>query len=317
MILFKILIKNFICLNLTRSSSKLTKTLELVNHKFKKMLMVRFENDNKVSISLKCQLTPTTEREFNLNRNKDEPIRATFSKLYSNYAKQMTNKTKQNKKLKKDETLEQKVENKSNVLLMKQDLITENNDDVPVFLYDLDNKLVPLDTKNEDAWKENFTFKLNEQEFKVLVNLPNVKKLNISKLLIAGMPALVKTEFEPEHLSGTIKSNSKYFWYYSSQKFEEKAEETLNKKKITYSTENIEWNLMNLENNGQNLKSCYLNEDHHNRLIKVVCIPNDSKRDGVAVEQISTTTVLKRIDLDKLPMTERHLETSSYLSSNK
>ena len=131
------------------------------------------------------------------------------------------------------------------------------------------------------------------------------------------MPALVKTEFEPEHLSGTIKSNSKYFWYYSSQKFEEKAEETLNKKKITYSTENIEWNLMNLENNGQNLKSCYLNEDHHNRLIKVVCIPNDSKRDGVAVEQISTTTFLKRIDLDKLPMTERHLETSSYLSSNK
>ena len=70
-------------------------------------------------------------------------------------------------------------------------------------------KTISLDTKNEDAWKENFTFKLHEQEFKVLVNLPNVKKLNISKLLIAGMPALVKTEFEPEHLSETIKSNSK------------------------------------------------------------------------------------------------------------
>lgn len=295
----------------TYQNRSISNNLQLLNTKFKKMIMIRFENDNKVSISVKCQLTPTTEREFNLNRNKDESIGTTFNKLYSNYTKQLSNKTKSNKKLKKDEVIDP-----ANVLAMKQVVITEpTSENLPINLYDLENKLVPLDTKNEDAWKENYIFKINDQEFKVLVNLPCVKKFSISKMLIAGYPCIVKTEFEPENQSHIINEHSKFFWYYSQNKFEEQNAD--NKKKPTFNVETIEWKLMEFENNGQNAKWCQLSDDCHNRLVKVVCIPNDSKRDGVAVEHISSTTVLEKIDVNKLPMTERHRETNFYLDAKK
>lgn len=308
MIFFKLLnnfsksCNNFLIFQTAIKQRHISKHTINLNSKFKKMIMIRFEQE-KVSISLKCQLTPTSEREFNLNRNKDEAIHATFAKLYANYMKQLNNKSK-SKKLKKEQV------NNEEYLL--------NDENVPIYLYDLDNNLVSSDTRNGDAWKENFTFKMNEQEFKVTVDLPFVKKLNLSKLLISGMPATIKSDFEPEYLIDQISVNSKYFWYYSDKIFSDKVEETpASKKKPVFDTENVEWILINFDKNGLNSKYCILTEECRNRLIKVVCIPNDGKRDGIAQEHISTSIVQEAINLEKLPMTERHKETNSYLDSNK
>ena len=91
----------------------------------------------------------------------------------------------------------------------------------------------------------------------------------------------------------------------------------LAKKKTVFDTENVEWILINFDKNGLNSKYCIVTEECRNRLIKVVCIPNDGKRDGIALEHISTSIVQESINLETLPMTERHKETSSYLDSNK
>ncbi len=66
------------------------------------MIRVRLnETEQKVNISLKCLVNADTEREFNLNRSLDEPISATFQKLYSNFIKQVKSKdARSNKKLK-------------------------------------------------------------------------------------------------------------------------------------------------------------------------------------------------------------------------
>ncbi len=297
----------------TRNSSKYSKHIKLLNKNFDKMIMIRFDNDSKVSISVKCQITPDVEREFNLNRNVDEPIKATFEKLYANYSKQITNKSKPNKKLKKDEASDEPAHN-LNIMSMKQVVISED-ENIPVYLYDLENNLVAPETKNIDAWKEDFIFKINQQEFKVVVNLPSVRKLSISKMMIAGMAAIVKTEFEPNCLLDLINKNSKFYWYFSDKVFINQEDESpAPKKKPAFNLDNIEWKPID---NNLNSKTCVLTNECHNRLIKVVCIPNDSKRDGLAVEHISNTTVQESIDLDKLPMTERHKQTHSYLDSSK
>ncbi len=92
---FKISSRTFLSYNIQPS-------IKLLNKKFNKMIRVRLnETEQKVNISLKCLVNADTEREFNLNRSLDEPISATFQKLYSNFIKQVKSKdARSNKKLK-------------------------------------------------------------------------------------------------------------------------------------------------------------------------------------------------------------------------
>ena len=224
------------------------------------MITIYFDknNNNKMRLSFKY-----IEKEFNLNRNNDECIETTFQKLISNYEKKSKNQNK-----------------------------------IQISISDQNNNLISLDTKNEEAWKEENIFKFNNQEFKIKVNLPFVKKIEISKILLVGMSATVQTIFN-SNTAEAIKLNAKYFWYFSSKEEEEKTK----------------WNLINFNNNGTNIsKSCILTEDCLDSFIKVVCIPNDGLRDGLPIEVISLNKVQNLINnLDNLPMTERHLITNSFL----
>ena len=224
-----------------------------------------------INLTLKFQLTDSIEREFNLNRSKDESISKTFQKLESSFTKLLS-------KLKK----------------------LNNTESFSISLVDLNGNLVPNDTKNEDAWKEKYTLKINNQDYKVLVNLPVIKKIELPKVLIAGFPATLQTFIESNSSSELISKNSKYFWY---------SRESLDI--------NANWNLINVESNGSNLKWCLLTADCFDCLIKVICIPSDGERDGLPIECVSATTVKQHIPSDKLPMSERHLQTSSFLESNK
>jgi hypothetical protein len=222
------------------------------------MITIYFDKNksNKMRLSFKY-----IEKEFNLNRNNDECIETTFQKLISNYEKKSKNKNK-----------------------------------IQISIIDQNNNLISLDTKNGEAWKEENIFKFNNKEFKIKVNLPFVKKIEISKILLVGMRATVQTIFD-SNTTEAIKLNSKYFWYFSS-----KEEET-------------KWNLIHFNNNGTNIsKSCILTEDCLDSFIKVMCIPNDGQRDGIPIEVISLNKVQNKINnLDNLPMTERHLITNSFL----
>ncbi len=167
---------------------------------------------------------------------------------------------------------------------------------------------MPLTTLNRDAWKDNQKFKLQEQSFNVAVNLPCVKKMSLSKLMIAEMSGIVKVEFDSEdRFLEKITENSKYMWYYSTEIFEEDA--------INKTTKlNLEWKLME---EGVNLKACKLHECTKGRFIRVVCVPGDGGRDGLAFEVVSKDTVLGKIELNNMPMTIRHELTREYLNSEK
>ncbi len=160
--------------------------------------------------------------------------------------------------------------------------------------------MVPHDTKNENAWIENYTLKFNNQNYKVLVNLPVIKKIELPKLLIAGFSATVQTLNESNSNSEIINKNSKYFWY---------SREATNI--------DAKWNLINVAGNGSNSKWCILTNDCFDCFIKVICFPNDGLRDGLPIECVSANTVKEHIPSDKLPMSERHLHTSSYLEFKK
>ena len=66
------------------------------------MIRIRLnETEKLVNISVTCKITESIEKQFNLNRSLDEPISATFQKLYTNFLKQVNAKdSKSNKKMK-------------------------------------------------------------------------------------------------------------------------------------------------------------------------------------------------------------------------
>ena len=140
----------------------------------------------------------------------------------------------------------------------------------------------------------------------VTINLPEVSKLELSKVLIAGMPAVVKMLIESNDLIEKICVNSKFSWYYSKNVF--KDNET-----IENSLKDIEWGLIT---SGTNIQMYVLSDECENRFIKVQCIPNDGERDGQMVECISKKIVLKKIQLNSLPMTKAHGQTKHKLNSN-
>lgn len=74
----------------------------LINRRLNKMIRIRLnETEKLVNISVTCKITESIEKQFNLNRSLDEPISATFQKLYTNFLKQVNAKdSKSNKKMK-------------------------------------------------------------------------------------------------------------------------------------------------------------------------------------------------------------------------
>ncbi|CAF0767148.1 unnamed protein product [Brachionus calyciflorus] len=262
------------------------------------MIRVRLDDKEKrVSISVKCKINDVLEKELNLNRVYDEALGSTFERLYASFTKHSSGG--KNKKLKKE----------------NGDASPEK-EQVPLFLYDMENKLVPLETKNIDAWKENYIFKIKEQEFKVLVNLPTVKKINMPKILIAGMPAMVKLDFESDESTQQILNKNSLFKWYSSQSVYEPANlielESDKKSKKPISLDGIEWDLID---EGIAKKTIVLDENTENKLIKVECYPKDDVREGIAVEAVTANPVLQKIDKAHMPMTERHKLTQNRLDS--
>lgn len=288
-------------LNLNQHIFKSTFVPILVNKKFDKMIRVRLnEKDKRLAISLKCKINENVEKEINLNRSYDEALASTFERLYSTFSKHCSGG--KNKKLKKE----------------SESTIESVKEEIPVFLFDHDNQSVPVQTKNIDAWKENYAFRIKNQEFKVVLNLPSIKKFNITKILIAGMPALVKCEFEGDSSTHEILEQKSLFkWYISDNVYEpvDLIELESDKKsiKIPINLDTIKWNLIE---EGVSKRIINLEENFENRLIKVECYPNDGTREGIAVETVSTSPVLKKIDKTKLPMTERHMYTQNRLDSN-
>lgn len=230
------------------------------NKRFDTMISVRInEKTEKINLTLKCIITNNNEREFSLNRSLDEELGNTLQRLHSSYLKQLNTAIhKANKKFKT---------NGPNNVTAKFGNQAEAEESLPFKLLDLENKIVPPATKNRDAWKENYTFKFGDQTYNVTVNLPAIKKITLSKTLIAGMSALVKIEVERESNFEELNENSLFSWFASSETFLTSENE---KFKLPHQgeLEKIKWNLLE---EGVNKKSLVLNNDCENRLIKGMC----------------------------------------------
>lgn len=296
-----------------RNKFKSTNTLKIHNKKFDKMIRIKFnQKESRVLISLKCKIDENSEREFNLNRSMDEEIGVTFEKLYSNYLKQVTQKL--NNANKKQKSLATNETTPSSTLDRSLDEpMTPSSDKQPVGLYDFENRMVELARKNKDAWVENFTLRLKDQEFKVCINLPSIQKISLPKLIIAGMPTVVNVEYETE--DGIDLGRSSIFkWYLSDTCFSENDKQTTDKKKPkSFDLFKVHWNLV-----GEDLskRMCVLDRNATGRLVKVECIPNDGKREGVAVEVVSTNPIVEALEIEKMPMFERHKLTQNKLNFN-
>jgi hypothetical protein len=302
---------NLIELSRTLISKKTSSLTCKFNKKFERMIRVRFDHGaNKIAISLKCKVTEESEREFNLNRDLDEPISATFQKLHANFSKQLSiRKQRVAKKMKKacDDASKTVESMQINDLSNKQTFNVEeiNEQDVKFELFDIQNNLVAYETKNRDAWKENYVLKFTNQAFQVCVDLPALKKLTLPKLLIAGLPAVAKIQTETEASYELINKYSHFYWYCSENQIEDI-------EKVKHAE--LEWRLIS---DGVGKKFCIIHEYCENKLIKLVCIPSNGKQKGLAIEAVSGTICMKGLDMSKFPMTFRHKETLKHTDSNQ
>lgn len=320
-------------ISLSNYFKKPTKYVRNLNKDFEKMIRVKYlDKEKKVSLSLKCKITEKSEREFNLNRDLNEPILATFQKLYANYAKQCATKMARSNAAKKLKTDGVGSPPTNEMIAMK---VAMNTDEPPpIKLFDLARNEVPLETLNKDAWQNDYKLTLNDQEFVVAINLPYVKKIMLPKLMFSKMPALIRLEFDndDETTCTLVEKNSTYQWFHSRLDYDalvaehEKANPPKGSSFKTTSTgakknqqppqldaDLIDWVLFD---EGVNKRVCYLTEATDNKLLRVVVIPNDGKRKGFAVEAVSATKVEAKLDLDRYAMTERHAMTKELLKGD-
>lgn len=207
----------------------------------------------------------------------------------------------------------------------------------PIYLYDTENNPVDAVTKNKNAWGENYTFMLNEQTFRVRVNLPSVEKMSLPKLMLTGMPSVVKIECEN---IDEIERNSMFIWYASETSFAaavadevveppaaaaaadviKKSTSTASvvsvvgekKKPKALDLSNVKWQLID---QGKAKRMLILDANLVNRLVRVECVPSDGNREGLAVEAISSNSVRLGPEIDKMPMSTRHALTATRLDS--
>lgn len=244
------------------------------------MFSIRYDYEKKIAeITFSYLLNENKEREFNLNRSFDEPLSRTFEKLTSNLTKQINITQKRRTKRKANE---------------EASTVDDDNDEIKlnIELYNFNDQVIPIDTLNKDAWTDGYKVKLNNRIYSVCVNLPCIKKVNLSKLLLAGFPTIANVDIDEQFIDKTY-----YEWYIS--------ETDKNNNKWTFYSE------------GLNKKMITLNENCANRYLKLKCIPSDGTREGVPVEVISQNLIQTIVSIDSLPMTQRHKLTQEKLSGVK
>jgi hypothetical protein len=273
----------------------------------------------RAAISLKLRIHDQQFKELNFSRSLDEEIATTFQKLYSNYTKHVSaSLQKANKKLKKNDA-------SASPTLQEEPSVEDlslNGDPLPVNIYDLDNNKLPLTTLNSDAWQDDFVFKLRDQIFRVSLNVPTLKSVKLPKLLIAGMPALVKLDLDSPHTAEVIDENSTFTWYCTERTFtpEEieasRAAAVSKKKAVTYSDlwGAVRWWMLE---EGVARKWRVMEPSCTDRFIRVECVPSDGKRTGVAVEGVSAGVCKAPMELESMPMTRGHELTKERLSGDR
>lgn len=289
------------------------------------MLRLKTDDENqRLSISFICNIYNNVDREINLVRPYDETIGKTFKKLADRYVKHLDALMRDKRSsLEKEKFKEKNIQSdeinkaisdltvKLNKLDLKQDVHQE------ISLVDYQSNIIPIETKNIDAWQEGGIFKINDQEFKVCLNLPGLKKIELPKISIAGFPCVVRLEFELSEKNCDLIIEKSYFkWYLSEPLNNSKVQElkkSKNKRTYPKKISEIKWNLID---EGISKRKLDLSDAAANRLIKVECFPRDSQREGFRLETVSDYIVMEKIEIDKMPMTKRHQYTQSYIDSN-
>jgi hypothetical protein len=142
---------------------------------------------------------------------------------------------------------------------------------------------------NADAWKDNFQIKLNDKVYTVCVDLPVIQKITLPKVMIAGMPAVICVDMAIELVPFT-----NFQWY-------------------TKARNEAQWQL---KGEGINKRMLILPNECENKRLRVVGVPSDGKREGLPLEVVSANEIRKSLNIDKLPMTDRHKHTASKLTGN-
>ncbi|CAF0767130.1 unnamed protein product [Brachionus calyciflorus] len=288
------------------------------------MLRVRTDDKNKrLSISFLCTVYKNIQLEINSRRPYDETLEKTFRKIAQRYAKHLRallqrDKTfLENQRIKKNRDKIEYLDEAISLIVSRLNLIDSDLIQKNFSLYDSNNQPVSLEAQNYNAWKENCIFKNKEQEYKVYVNLPYIKKISLAKVSIAGFPTVARLLFESDEPNPELIRQKSLFKWYSSENASEEQIKLLKKYKNTRKypqiINEIKWNLID---EGISKMKIIPSENLENRLIKIECYPRDNTREGFFVQTVSDDKVLEKLDKEKMPMTDRHQLTKYYLNSN-
>lgn len=186
-------------LHMFRKLSKILQFQSRYSHlyvfKMDKAYLRHIEDYTKFEISFKYQnADPKVDRQFNLTRQMQEPVKAFLDRVATNVDKVLNKKAKK----KKGNNGEEKMECAVKTSLMEKG--TEVN----------------YETKCEDVFKEgtDLVLNINNSTYNVIVNAPWVSNVALPKSILAGFP-VYPIKFDHSY---TNLAESTLTWYVSSDK---------------------------------------------------------------------------------------------------
>ncbi len=243
------------------------------------MIRIKFEHQSaRVAISLDYAISGD-QREYRLERSMDEPLGDSMKRLKHHLLKQI--RVEYNRLAKLREKQGGVIDAELSRLALSDDPV----DGLVMRLIDPSSgSTVSLETLNRDAWKEGHLFHIDDMAFTVVIDLPAIKKINLSHRLIVGMPTIVKFEIEPEYDEMKINTYSLVTWYRTDQAVEHDMLEKWRKlkpkkthlakgedKHIHDYFDSLTW--IKLAECGAGVKCIVLDDECAGKLIKCHCTP--------------------------------------------
>lgn len=245
--------------------------------------------EDRIQINLSYTLNEKT-KEFNMNRSKTEQLSETLNRLSQNLIKWIE------KYVKIKIFLIASVQSYHKCIIFhlkrtaKKKKKTEESQNLAEVNVSLSNAENVIDTtmNTGDAWSQDNILKINDEKFKVEVNLPSIKAVNISDSILSGFPVLFQVESEFTDLK-----LSEFIWFKEIKEEEEK-----NGKKIL----KTHWKEISRG------KECIPGNDDVGSRIKCTIIPKNCEKPGI--EKSSESKCIVNAGPGLCPFEERHLYTT-------
>ena len=255
--------------------------------------VVNVPEDDKLKITFDYSYNGSDSRNFNLVRQKDEPLGQSLSRLRANISKYISKKNKKKKRKLKKTNVEGEAKKEA-------DDCDEELEDIEISVW-RENVKILESVPNVEAWVTGSSLRIDSCSYNIIVNIPTITKLSIPTNLMVGFPVYLQVEY-----LFTDVTQCDFRWYKDIKDDQQSYSD--DHSKSPNMIKSVSW--QNLSSSNNNCNAFYTPSiDDLGHKLKVVSVPRNIERDITGKEVCVQSSAVVDPGPGYCPFQTRHLFT--------